>query len=285
MRLIIRHETRYAYTAPAQHVIQSLRLKPRSHEGQAVRRWHLDIGADARLQGREDGHGNLVHTVFVDGPLDHLLIVAEGEVDTEDCHGTVAGAIERQPPKLYLRQTALTTLDPALAALADGVVRRQGGDRLAALHDLMSTLHAEMTFMPGATTAATTAAEAYAHRIGVCQDFAHVFLAAARRMGVPARYVAGHYLRTDVVEQDAGHAWVEAHLPGLGWIGFDPANAVCVTDRHVRVSIGCDGAEAAPVRGARLGGGAETLAVAVRVVERHPTVVVSGGIAVPPHAG
>ena len=100
----------------------------------------------------------------------------------------------------------------------------------------------------------------------MCQDYAHIFIACARTGGVPARFVAGHFLRSDgMVHQQAGHAWAEAFVPDLGWVGFDPANAICTTDAHARVAIGLDYLGAAPVRGTRYGGGMETLTVAVKV--------------------
>ncbi len=274
MRLTIRHVTRYAYADPAASAVQSLRLTPRSHDGQFVRRWRIEVSADARLERREDGYGNIVHTVFADGPLDEFVITAEGDVDTEDRRGTAAGTVERHPPALYLRSTPLTAPTSELARFAKDELVRQGGKTLAALHAIMAALHRDMTFEPGSTMTGTTAGEAFAARSGVCQDFAQIFCAASRRIGVPARYVAGHYFRTDVEEQDAGHAWAEAHIEGVGWIGFDPANAVCVTDRYVRIAIGCDSFDAAPVRGTRTGGSAETLSVAVRVAERRAAMQV-----------
>ncbi len=100
----------------------------------------------------------------------------------------------------------------------------------------------------------------------MCQDYAHIFIACARSGGIPARFVAGHFLRSDgMVNQQAGHAWAEAFVPDLGWVGFDPANAICTTDAHARVAIGLDYLGAAPVRGTRYGGGMETLTVAVKV--------------------
>ena len=100
----------------------------------------------------------------------------------------------------------------------------------------------------------------------MCQDYAHIFIACARSGGVPARFVSGHFLRSDgMVNQQAGHAWAEAFVPDLGWVGFDPANAICTTDAHARVAIGLDYLGAAPVRGTRYGGGTETLTVAVKV--------------------
>jgi transglutaminase-like putative cysteine protease len=123
-----------------------------------------------------------------------------------------------------------------------------------------------MTFDEDPTNSGTSAAEAFTLKRGVCQDYAHIFIACARTGGVPARFVSGHFLRSDgTVHQDAGHAWAEAYVDGLGWVGFDPANSICATDAHVRVAIGLDYLGAAPVRGTRYGGGAETLTVAVKV--------------------
>ena len=116
------------------------------------------------------------------------------------------------------------------------------------------------------TNSGTSAVEAFGLKRGVCQDYAHIFIACARSGGVPARFVAGHFLRSDgMVNQQAGHAWAEAFVPDLGWVGFDPANAICTTDAHARVAIGLDYLGAAPVRGTRYGGGMETLSVKVKV--------------------
>jgi transglutaminase-like putative cysteine protease len=121
----------------------------------------------------------------------------------------------------------------------------------------------ELRFDVDATDATTTAAEALAAGHGVCQDFAHIFAAAARLLGIPARYVSGHLARAEHLQQDAAHAWAEALVPDLGWVAFDPANGVCADDAYVRVAIGLDYLDAAPIRGARRGGGMEQLTVAV----------------------
>ncbi|MBV8971553.1 MAG: transglutaminase family protein, partial [Sphingomonadaceae bacterium] len=126
---------------------------------------------------------------------------------------------------------------------------------------LFTTMH----FDAAATGPGTDAATAFGQRSGVCQDYAHIFCAAARGMGVPARYVSGHYVRAD--PQPAAHAWAEALVPDLGWVGFDPANGISTTPGHVRVAVGLDYLDAAPVRGARRGGGTETLDVRVSAVD------------------
>jgi transglutaminase-like putative cysteine protease len=265
MRIRISHETRYHYDAPISGVIQTLRLTPRSHDGQYVVRWRIDVSEDCRLDAHEDAFGNITHTFTADGPFNALTVSVEGEVDIQNTTGIVRGAIERFPPSLYLRPTPLTEADGAISKFAREV-RDQADDELPMLHALLSRIHSEMTFDIDPTHTATTAAEAFALKRGVCQDLTHIFIAGARHLGIPARYVGGYFHRADGVRhQDAGHAWAEAHLPTIGWVAFDPANGICATDAHVRVAVGLDYLGAAPVRGARRGGGNESLSVNVLV--------------------
>lgn len=265
MRIAIRHATTYDYGEPAGSALQILRLTPRSHDGQFVRRWRIDLDADCRLEKDFDALGNITHTFHVDGPIASLSISVEGEVETADTTGFVRGAAERFPFAFWRRETELTRPDAGIRGLAQDCLDGEGGDRLAALHAILQAIHRGMAFDTDATHPATTAAEAFRLRKGVCQDFAQVFCAAARSVGIPARYVSGYYLRTDTEEQTAGHAWAEAALPDVGWIGFDPAHGLCINERYVRVAVGPDAIEAAPIRGARAGGVAETLSVAVTV--------------------
>lgn len=265
MRIRIKHETTYSYGDPVRNAVQLLRLTPRSSNAQFVRHWRVRVDADARLDRGEDAFGNITHLAFVDGPFDALQILVEGEVDTADTGGFVRGSVERISERLFLRETAMTRPTPAITALARDAMAAEGGDALAALHRINADLNANLKFDIGATTAATTAADAYERKTGVCQDFAHIFVAAARTAGIPARYVSGYYLRSDTINQEAGHAWAEAFLPGLGWLAFDPAQGTCATERHVRVAVGGDSNDAAPIRGARSGGLKEVLTVAITV--------------------
>jgi transglutaminase-like putative cysteine protease len=266
MRIRISHSTTYAYETPPTGVTQLLRKTPRDHDGQHVLAWRIDISEDCLLYQHEDAFGNITHYFTADGPLTKLTVEVDGEVDTQDTDGVVRGAIERFPPQLYLRETPLTQPDPAIVEFAQ--TTRAAGDRdsLVLLHDLMVALNREIAFDTDPTHAATTAAQAFTLRRGVCQDITHIFVAAARALGVPARYIGGHFHRADgVTTQEAGHAWAEAYVESLGWVGFDPTNGVCTTESHVRVAVGLDYLGAAPVRGTRFGGGGETLTVAVRV--------------------
>jgi transglutaminase-like putative cysteine protease len=266
MRINIAHETLYRYDRPATGVIQTLRLTPRNHDGQYIMRWRIELSADSRLDQHEDAFGNIMHVFTADGPLSELKVTVDGEIETQETNGVVRGAIERFPPSMFLRETLLTAPAPEIAAFAQEARMGAGSDTLAVLHAIMHRLNTEMVYDTNPTQTTTTAAETFKLRRGVCQDLAHIFIAAARSLGIPARYVGGHFRRNDgVVSQEAGHAWAEAFIPDLGWVAFDPTNGVCVTEAHVRVAVGLDYLGAAPVRGSRSGGGTETLAVAVHI--------------------
>jgi transglutaminase-like putative cysteine protease len=269
MRIVISHETIYRYETPPSGVIQSLRLTPRNHDGQYVVNWRIDVSADCHLEQHLDAFGNIGHVFTAEGPLDELRVLVEGEVETQDTSGVVRGTIERFPPSLYLRETDLTRIDQAIVDFARAAKQDAGDDPLNILHKLLARLHSDVTYEAGSTQPTTTAAEALALKRGVCQDLTHIFIAGARSLGIPARYVGGHFHRADGVSvQEAGHAWAEAYVPSVGWIAFDTANGLCATDAHVRVAVGLDYLGAAPVRGTRHGGGSETLDVAVNVSAR-----------------
>lgn len=265
MRIRVTHATTYSYEGPARSITQILRLTPRSHDGQQVAAWRLEADADVRLRPGEDAFGNTTHILSLDGPVEGLTLTVHGEVVTFDTGGVIRGASERLPPEIYLRTTPLTEAEASLrdfVADVDGAAR---SDPLEALHALLAAVTREVAFDTQATEAVTTASQAFALRRGVCQDLAHIFIAGARLLGHPARYVSGHLVRYDTVEQEASHAWAEAFVPGLGWVGFDPANGICATEFYVRIAAGLDYLGAAPVRGTRQGGGRERLAVRLAV--------------------
>ncbi len=183
---------------------------------------------------------------------------------------------------MFLRETPLTAADPAIRSFAAEVAAGSSGSPLGFFHALTLAINERLRFDTEATDTGTSAIEAFAEGHGVCQDFAHVFIAAARYLGYPARYVGGYLFQQPegqsqsmggmsqsqslaTVRQNAGHAWAEALVPNLGWVGFDPANAISPTDAYVRVAVGLDYLGAAPVRGTRYGGSGESLSVNVLV--------------------
>lgn len=263
MRIRIDHATTYDYDRAARFIIQTLRLTPRSSEAQQVRHWRVETDVDARLRQSEDAFGNIVHTLYTEQPTQSLTVRVSGEVVTTDTAGVIPAGQETLSPLVFLRDTSLTRPDKLISVFASEFSAHPPLERL---HRLMAGIHGSVAFEVGVTTPTHTAAEVLALGRGVCQDHAHVFIACARQMGMPARYVSGHLLRQDGQDdQEAAHAWAEAWLPDLGWVGFDPANGICSTDRYVRVAVGLDYRGAAPVRGASYGGGGERLAVRLNV--------------------
>lgn len=245
MRLSINHETAYHYDDEVRASIQYLRLTPHDSERQHVVSWHLDLPKSVKAQ--LDPFGNILHVLTLEGPHDHIAISVRGQVDIDELR---EAEHEEGSPLPYRRHTRLTEADEALAAFA----RQHGGaaDR-AGLIGLMNALGAHMVYSPGATEIDTTAAQAFGRAMGVCQDHAHAFIAAARSLDVPARYAAG-YLFTPGSEQLESHAWAEAWLDGA-WYSFDVTHQLSRPERHLKVAVGLDYLDACPVRGVRRGGG------------------------------
>jgi transglutaminase-like putative cysteine protease len=265
MLISIRHITRYAYAEPVSYTIHSLRLTPLSFTGQRVVDWRVNAeGFGSPLQFK-DGFGNIVHLCTSNTPHQEVAIEAAGTVETADCSGVVAGLPEGTPCRVFLRQTPQTRPDAAIGELASSIA---GKDTLDRLHALAAAVRDRVAYEPGMTDVHTGAAEALADGKGVCQDHAHIFIAAARALGVPARYVTGYLMLEDLTRADAHHAWAEAWADGLGWVGFDVTNRICPTERYVRLACGLDASYAAPVTGSRRGGLSEQLSVAVDVAEQ-----------------
>jgi transglutaminase-like putative cysteine protease len=262
MRIRIDYATTYAYDRAARFIIQTLRLTPRSSEAQQVRHWNVETDVDARLRRTEDAFGNVVHALYTEQPTQSLTVRVTGEVVTANTAGVIPPDQETLSPLVFLRDTPLTRRDKLISVFASEFSAHPPLDRM---HRLMAAIHGSVAFEVGVTTPTHTAAQVLALGRGVCQDHAHVFIACARHMGVPARYVSGHLARRDGEDQEAAHAWAEAWVDGLGWVGFDVANGICPTERYVRVATGLDYLGAAPVRGASYGGGGERLAVRLSV--------------------
>lgn len=265
MRLRVFHRTGYRYSAPISHAVQTLRLTPVPYDGLAVLRWRVAAGDDGReLPSLVDGLGNILHCLSVDGPRRQTVVTAEGIVETRRGVGLVAGAPEPLPPAFFLRPTPLTAADAAIVYLAQRAAT--GADLTARLHGLMRGVHENLIYKPGHTDTETTAAAALDCGRGVCQDHAHVFIAACRALGIPARYVSGYLWSGDEdAAQDASHAWAEAYIEGLGWKGFDGANGKIPDETYVRVAVGLDYRATAPVCGVRCGRADEEMRVQVQV--------------------
>lgn len=264
MRIAIRHTSHYHYDQPVPYALQRLRLRPQSCAGQTVIDWQVTVDGVEPNVSYVGGMGNRVDFVRNERNMREIVIVAAGTVDTEDRAGIFGMVDSFAPPWIFERETPLTRAGERVRALAADL--RAEDPQLQSLHSLMSTIHDRIDYQPGTTEVSTDAETALLNRQGVCQDHAHAFIAVARSLDVPARYVSGYLLMDGVARQVASHAWAEAYLDGLGWVGFDAANNTCPDERYVRMATGLDYRDAMPVSGVRTGQGAETLTVEISVL-------------------
>jgi transglutaminase-like putative cysteine protease len=268
MLLAIQHSTTYRYSAPVRYGLQQLRLTPKDRAGQRVVQWQLAVTGGSKQLIFTDHHANQVDLVRVAGGASEIIIHCQGLVETEDRAGIVGPHGGHLPLWYFERETALTRAGKGVRALARAVGSGDGGDALARLHALSALVRGAIGYAPGLTHAETSAEQALALGSGVCQDHAHVFCAAARALGFPARYVSGYLLMDDRIEQDATHGWAEAHVEGLGWTGFDVTGGISPDARYVRVATGLDYREAAPVIGMHYGGAGEEMLVSLAVQQQ-----------------
>jgi len=265
MRISIRHETRYDYAEPAAGVFMRLRLWPRTTNGQTVESWQVSVNGATVRQLTVNGYGDGEAVWRAPGRVETVTIVAEGDVATIDCAGVTRALPGEVQPRLFLRETPLTAPDEALRALAEQV-RSPDGDALSSLHALCVRIGEAVPWRAGSTTVETTAAEAFAQRAGVCQDQTHIFIAAARALGIPTRYVVGYLRDPERPDSDHDpHAWAESWLDGLGWVAFDCTLGHCPVEGHVRLCCGLDAADAAPIRGVMLSAGETKLSHDVQI--------------------
>lgn len=270
MRLFIRHTTRYGFSRPVTHGLQRLRLTPKTSHGQSVIDWAMDFEG-VRLEAEyDDHHRNRTTLVSVVPGTTEVTVVCSGSVDTAesaDKAGVIGEHVGHMPLWRFLSQTELTKPGPRLRALVAGL----DADRtkpLQILHALSAAVLDAVPYGVGVTDVETTAEAALGAGQGVCQDHAHIFIGAARLLGMPARYVSGYLMMNGRIDQEAGHGWAEAHVAGLGWVGFDVSNGISPDQRYVRLATGTDYHDAAPVTGINSGGGQIDLEVSLAVEQQ-----------------
>lgn len=265
MLLNISHCTRYSYEKPITYGLQQLRLVPKSRTEQEVLTWETRVDGGKIEAEYQDQHMNHVQLISFNGPVQEITITSQGSVRTHNNSGITGRHAGFTPLWHYLNPTPLTKAGNGVRALTKGLTS-DIPDAIERLHALSARIGEAMPYEKGATHSATTAEDALNAGKGVCQDHTHVFLAAARALGYPARYASGYLKMDDGTDQTAAHAWGEAHVDAVGWIGFDVSNAICPDERYVRVATGRDYREAAPISGMHFGEGSEeTLSVSIQV--------------------
>lgn len=270
MRLSITHRTHYRYDPAAQRLALRLKLHPYDNPAQKVLSWGVTVNGQSPMSRIVNGFGDAESVWTSQIPLVEVEVLAKGVVETKDVHGVLRGQKQDARPAVFLRGTDLTEPDEAIRDLAATAVADKTG--IEAAHALANAVTEAVAYRQGVTGADTTAAEALNLGAGVCQDHAHVLIAAARAQGAAARYVVGYLYvgegeEAEFPDATASHAWAELWVDGLGWVGFDPSNGICPTDHYVRLACGLDAPDAAPLRGAVTGATDETLEAEVQVVQ------------------
>jgi transglutaminase-like putative cysteine protease len=282
MRYTIRHITRFTYESAVTEGVMEVRMQPRSEGPQRCLNFSLNTSPASRVVSYLDHEGNCIHHFDIPGTHSLLTVNMEALVDCDSgrplpyrlgpagwkqLDALTDGGVywEFLAPSLFARSTA------KLEQLKGEMGLDRGNDPIVMLRRLMGEMYKRFEYAPQSTRVDSPIDDALGERRGVCQDFAHIFIALIRPLGVPARYVSGYLFRdalnTDRSADGATHAWVEALLPQLGWVGFDPTNNLIVEDRHIRVAVGRDYADVPPTRGIYKGLTAvrNEIAVAVRV--------------------
>jgi transglutaminase-like putative cysteine protease len=262
MQLHIRHETTYSYEHPVKYSVQSLHLTPRRDACQRALNW--SISAPGRRLEQIDAHGNISHLLTIEEPHREIRIIVSGVVETMDLDTRQDdGPLSHLA---YLAPTPLTAASERLRAfakdeMAQATTARERADALVA------GVHRHVRYRPGTTEVHDNAADVFETGEGVCQDQAHIFIAACRSTGIPARYVSG-YLYTGDAFDIASHAWVDVWLgPQEGWRSIDITHQRPAVRTYCRLAVGRDYLDAAPVRGVRHGGGGESMQATVFVAE------------------
>lgn len=265
MHLKIEHKTAYTFETPVKYGLQQLRKTPKSSRHQKVLHWETEVEGGVKEVVFEDHHHNVTELVSFDPGTQAVTVISRGEVTLSNDSGVVGPHRGPIPLWLYCRSTTRTQARAGVKAL----LRDIGPSKdLAGMHALSEGIRQFFTFEVGASHPGWSAEDAVEAQRGVCQDYTHVFIACARQLGVPARYVSGYLMLNEQAEQVAMHAWAEAYIADLGWVGFDVANGYCPDTRYVRVATGLDYAEAAPVSGSYTGGTGETLSVNIHIAQQ-----------------
>jgi transglutaminase-like putative cysteine protease len=280
MILEVQHETRLEYAEPVTEAVAEVRMEPASDADQSCRSFHLAVSSPCTVSRYQDGFGNRVHHFNLLAPHKLVRVLAASVVETHPRPRDLAASHSTYPLDeatpldcldfLGFRGPVRPTarLQPVLDAL-----RPQNGSRLADLVLSVSQyIRGHFTYAPAVTQASSPIDDVLSQGKGVCQDFAHLMLGVLRSFGVPARYISGYIHRPN--KESQSHAWCEAWLPDLGWLGVDPTNDCLVNDHFIKVAIGRDFTDVPPNKGVYRGPSGETICVRVetRALEWLPSL-------------
>ena len=262
----ISHQTIFDFETTPKSVVQRLHLTPPGRPYQRVLEWEVQISGGTIELESDDYHGNHIHLCHHDMASKRIEIACRGRVEVTDTTGIVGAHDNAIPIAQFLNATPLSKPGPLIRRLSkemNDFRKAHEDDDVAILHELSSRILKRIRYTKGTTDTTTTAEEAMKLGSGVCQDHVHAFIAAARLLGYPARYVSGYLMLEETNEQEASHAWAEAHVASLGWVGLDISNVISPDDRYVKLATGFDYLDVAPVAGVKFGSAEERLSTTI----------------------
>jgi len=277
----IRHLTKYRYSTAISENMTETRMHPRNDGSQRCLAFHLSVSPRCRVFSYRDHLGNNVHHFDIPGPHSRLVVVAESLVDLQpptplppslgyDAWAELDNIVANGDYWEMLLPSEFAQPTPLLRELCNALDIRRRDDPLSVLLAINEGIYNWFDYVPKSTKVDSPIDEALRNRKGVCQDFAHVMIAVIRILRVPCRYVSGYLYHGsedhDRSVEGATHAWVEALLPYLGWVGFDPTNNLLEGDRHIRVAIGRDYRDVPPTQGLYRGTTESEMTVGVKVL-------------------
>ena len=293
----IRHLTKFLYSNPVSESMMETRMHPRSDQNQRCLTFHLSVSPRCRVFSYRDHLANQVHHFDIPGQHGQLVIVAESLVEVApapqipaflapDAWAELDSMIEKGDYWEMLFPSEFAAPTPALDALANDLDVQRRDDPLMVLHQLNEQIYKYFDYKPKSTKVDSPIDLALSTHTGVCQDFAHIMITLVRtKLRIPCRYVSGYLFHGqsdhDRSVHSATHAWIEALVPQLGWVGFDPTNWLVAGDRHIRTAIGRDYADVPPTHGIFRGRANSELTVAVRVTPSEGTPSLDQELPVP----
>ena len=293
----IRHLTKFLYSNMVSESMMETRMHPRSDQNQRCLTFHLSVSPRCRVFSYRDHLANQVHHFDIPGQHGQLVIVAESLVEVQpaapvpaalapEAWAELDSMVEQGDYWEMLLPSEFTAPTPSLDALAEEFDARRHDDPLSVLHQLNEQMYHHFEYVPKSTKVDSPIDLALLTHAGVCQDFAHIMIALVRsKLRIPCRYVSGYLFHGhsdhDRSVTSATHAWVEALVPEIGWMGFDPTNHLVAGDRHIRTAIGRDYSDVPPTHGIFRGRASSELSVAVRVTPSEGTPPLDQELPVP----
>lgn len=255
-------------------------MQPRSDRRQRCLNFQLEVWPHTQILTSADCMQNVIH--YFDIPRRHtelvlraksLVMVDESEPASDGLDATEWDRLDEVAasgshwdwlsPSQFARSTTL------LADFGREIALSRSQDPLNGLFQLNEQIHNAFEYNPFSTVVDSPIDIALQQRRGVCQDFTHVMIALLRQQGIPTRYISGYLVQDEENAEEfnagASHAWVEAYLPSLGWVGLDPTNNTRENERHIRIAVGRDYADVPPTRGIYRGDVKSELSVGVHI--------------------